>query len=189
MSDVGDVVLEQIRTGYRRTHTTLLDVAAKSDEASFAKALGSANSIAFNLWHVARWDDSLFASAAGAIPEIAGQLGHPHEIWTRDKLRERWGLPAELGGGGAGTGLPKDDAQGLVLPERPILVDYATRVFEEFADRMKRLDEAALARTIPPKNQRSVAHWILYYWEHAARHLGMMEALRGVFGEAGSARG
>ena len=48
---------------------------------------------------------------------------------------------------------------------------------------------AALALTIPPKNERTVGHWLLYYWEHASRHLGMMEALRGVFGEAGSARG
>jgi DinB family protein len=189
MWDVTEFVVEQVRIGYRRTHTGILDVASKTGEAAFAKPFGTANSVAFNLWHVARWDDSLFASAAESIPEIADQLGRPEQLWTREKLQERWGLPPELGGGGAGTGLPRDDAQGLVLPARLVLVDYATRVFTEFAERMKRLDESALARTIPPKNERTVGHWVLYYWEHAARHLGMMEALRGVFGEAGSARG
>ena len=184
-----DFILEQVRVGYRRTHAAILDVANKSDEVAFAKPFGNANSIAFNLWHVARWDDSLFESAASAIPELADQLGRPQQLWTRESLQERWGLPAELGGGAAGTGLPKDDAHGLVLPHRSVLIDYAQRVFDDFAERMKRLDESALARTVPPKNERTIAHWVLYYWEHAARHLGMMEALRGVLGEAGSARG
>ena len=62
-------------------------------------------------------------------------------------------------------------------------------MFDEFADHLKLLDSAALALTIPPKNERTVGHWVLYYWEHAARHLGMIEALRGAFGESGSARG
>ena len=67
--------------------------------------------------------------------------------------------------------------------------DQATRVFDEFATSASRLREAHLEHAIPPKNERTVGHWFLYYWEHAARHLGMVEALRGVFGESGSARG
>ena len=184
-----DVVLDQVRIGYRRTHDALVDVALKTEDAAFDRAAGTANSIAFNLWHVARWDDSLFPQIAQYVPQLASTLGSPEQIWTREGLAQKWLLPSDLGGGAAGTGLPQDTAHGLILPARPELVDYAKRVFAEFAERLKLLDSDALARTIPPKNERSVGHWVLYYWEHAARHLGMIEALRGAFGESGSARG
>ena len=184
-----EFVLDQVRVGYRRTHDAIIDVARKTDETSFDKPFGTANSVAFNLWHVARWDDSLFESMARAVPQLAERLGRPVQLWTRESLGERWGLKADLGGGGAGTGLPRDDAQGLVLPSRDVLLDYSTRVFAGFADHLTRISSADLEHLIPPKNERSLGHWVLYYWEHAARHLGMMEALRGVFGESGSARG
>lgn len=184
-----EFLLDQIRVGYRRTHESLVDVARRSDETTFHSPYGTANSIAFNFWHVARWDDSLFPSMAQQVTELADPLGHPEQLWARENIGQRWRLPSELGGGAAGTGLPQDTAHGLVLPARDELLSYATRVFDEFADRIKRLDSAALERTLPPKNERTVGHWLLYYWEHAARHLGMMEALRGVHGESGSARG
>ncbi len=182
-------VLEEIRVGYRRTHRTLLDVARAASAETFARPFGTANSIAFNLWHVARWDDSLFPSAGRAIPALAPTLGRPDQLWVREKIGQRWGLPDELGGGGAGTGLPTDAAHGLVLPARDELVSYAERVFAEFSERLVQIDDAMLARRVPPKNERSVGGWLLSYWEHAARHLGMIEALRGVLGEVGSARG
>jgi len=184
-----EFVLDQVRIGYRRTHDGLIDVASKTDESAFHKAAGTANSIGFNLWHVARWDDSLFPQIATSIDQLARPLGSPEQLWVREDLATKWRLPSDLGGGAAGTGLPQDTAHGLELPARAELVDYATRVFDEFAERIKKLDSAALAITIPPKNERTVGHWVLYYWEHAARHLGMMEALRGFFGESGSARG
>jgi hypothetical protein len=183
-----EFVLDQVRVGYRRTHDALIDVASKADEITFLKAAGTANSIGFNLWHVARWDDSLFPQIA-RFGELAKPLGSPEQLWVREDLAKKWRLPSDLGGGAAGTGLPQDTAHGLELPARSELVDYVTRVFDEFADRITLLDSAALTRTIPPMNERTVGHWVLYYWEHAARHLGMMEALRGVWGESGSARG
>ena len=189
-----EFLLDQIRVGYRRTHESLIDVAQKSDEISFHKPYGTANSIAFNFWHVARWDDSLFPSMAQHVTELAEPLGHPEQLWTRENIGQRWLLPSELGGGAAGTGLPQDTALAAEASRTLAqLLSYATRVFDEFADRIKRLDTAALERTLPPqnnkKNERTVGHWLLYYWEHAARHLGMIEALRGVHGESGSARG
>ena len=184
-----EFVLDQVRVGYRRTHEGLIDVAGKTEEPAFHKAAGTANSIAFNLWHVARWDDSLFPQIATSIRELATPLGSPEQLWVREDLARKWRLPSDLGGGAAGTGLPQDTAHGLELPARAELLDYARRVFDEFAVNIRKLDSAALAQTIPPKNERTVGHWVLYYWEHAARHLGMIEALRGALGEPGSARG
>jgi hypothetical protein len=186
---MSEFVLEQVRVGYRRTHEAIIDVASQVDEGALHRPAGTANSIGFNLWHVARWDDSLFPQMATSVSGLGALLGGPEQIWTREGLAQKWLLPSDLGGGAAGTGLPQDTAHGLVLPARAELLAYATRVFAEFAQRITRLDSAALARTIPPKNERTVGHWLLYYGEHAARQLGMMEALRGVWGESGSARG
>lgn len=187
---MGEQLLADIRTGYRRVHSSLLDVARSTAPDVFDRPLSRANSIAFNFWHVARWDDSLFPSIAHAVPELGERLGAPTELWVRERIGERWNMPPELGGGSAGTGLPTDAAQGLVLPGREELVAYAERVFDEFSERLDRVDEESLSRTVTgPRGDRTIGNWLLYYWEHASRHLGMMEALRGAFGEAGSARG
>jgi hypothetical protein len=186
---VGDIALDDLREGYGRTHASLLDVSRKTDGALFHVARGAANSIGFNLWHVARWDDSLFPTIANLIPELSPRLGALEEIWARDRLAEAWGMPSELGAGGAGTGLPRDDAQGLRLPDRETVLAYATDVFDEFSRTLDRLEADMLPRSPTTARKRTVAQTVLYYWEHAARHLGMIEALRGVLGEAGSARG
>src|ERR1700741_4070139 len=94
-----DVTLDQVRVGYRRTHEALLDVAAKTDESAFHKPAGTANSIGFNLWHVARWADSLSPRLGGAITGLRAPLGEPQQIWIRENLAQRWQLPSDLGGG------------------------------------------------------------------------------------------
>jgi hypothetical protein len=48
-----------------------------------------------------------------------------------------------------------------------------------------------LASKLAPPEQvwtRTSGSRVIYYWEHAARHLGMVEALRGLLGESASAR-
>lgn len=182
-----NVAFDEVLSGYRRTHAALLDVSRKTDAALFHEVRGAANSIGFNLWHVARWDDSLFPGLAQQVPALAAKLAPPEQVWTRGGLAKAWGLPEQLGGGGAGTGLPRDDAQGLRLPLPAVVIAYAAQVFEEFSRTLDRLDPAMLALEASPG--RSAGSRVIYYWEHAARHLGMVEALRGVLGESGSARG
>jgi hypothetical protein len=182
-----DIAFDEVLSGYRRTHASLLDVSRKTDGASFHEVRGAANSVGFNLWHVARWDDSLFPGLAQQVPVLASKLASSPQVWTRRGLAKAWGMPEQLGGGGAGTGLPRDDAQGLRLPEPAAVIAYATEVFEEFSRTLDRLEAPMLALEASPG--RSVGSRVIYYWEHAARHLGMVEALRGVLGESGSARG
>jgi hypothetical protein len=182
-----DIAFDEVLSGYRRTHAALLDVSRKTNAAVFHEVRGAANSIGFNLWHVARWDDSLFPGLAQQVPAFASKVAPPEQVWTRRGLAKVWGMPEELGGGGAGTGLPRDDAQGLRLPEGGVVIAYAAEVFDAFSRTLDRLDPSLLALEAGPG--RSVGSRVIYYWEHAARHLGMVEALRGVFGESGSARG
>ena len=111
-----DIAFDEVLSGYRRTHAALLDVSRKTDAALFNEVRGAANSIGFNLWHVARWDDSLFPGLAQQVPALVSKLAAPEQVWTRRDLASAWGMPEQLGGGGAGTGLPRDDAQGLRPP-------------------------------------------------------------------------
>jgi hypothetical protein len=182
-----DVAFDEVLSGYRRTHAALLDVSRRTDAALFNEVRGAANSIGFNLWHVARWDDSLFPGLAQQVPPLLSKLAPREQVWTRRGLAKAWAMPEQLGGGGAGTGLPRDDAQGLRLPEPEVVIAYAAEVFEGFSGILGRLDPSMLALEASPG--RTVGSRVIYYWEHAARHLGMVEALRGVLGESGSARG
>jgi hypothetical protein len=45
-----DVAFDEVLSGYRRTHASLLDVARKTDATLFNEVRGAANSIGFNLW-------------------------------------------------------------------------------------------------------------------------------------------
>jgi hypothetical protein len=147
---VRDVAFDEVLSGYRRTHTSLLDVARKTNAARFNEVRGAANSIGFNLWHVARWDDSLFPGLAQQVPALASKLAPPEQVWTRGGLAKAWGMPEQLGGGGAGTGLPRDDAQGLRLPGPEVVIAYAAEVFDEFSRTLDRLEPAMLALEASP---------------------------------------
>ena len=81
-----NVAFDEVLTGYRRTHAALLDVSRKTDAALFHEVRGAANSIGFNLWHVARWDDSLFPGLAQQVPARASKLAPPEQVWTRGGL-------------------------------------------------------------------------------------------------------
>src|SRR3954471_4026993 len=116
---MSEFVLDQVRLGYRRTHEALIDVASKAEESTLHNAAGTANSIGFNLWHVARWDDSLFPQMATHVSALAAPLGHPEQLWIREDLAQRWQLPSDLGGGAAGTGLPQDTAMAWSCPPAP----------------------------------------------------------------------
>jgi hypothetical protein len=185
-----DRLIEQVRTGYVRVHAQLLEALEKTAAEHVQRPIGNANSIAFNVWHVARWDDFLIPGLIKRTPPLGTRLGDVEQIWVREDLGRDWGMPETLGAQQAGTGLPSDDARGLLLPDRAVLGEYAGRVFRALDAHLARLDEEMFDLEVDVNDQERprVSEVVLYYWEHAARHLGMIEAVRGALGEVGSAR-
>lgn len=156
-------------------------------------------SVAFNLWHLARWDDLHASLLSDMTPSLNGQLGSRPELWSARGLARAWGFPTSLGVAETGMGIDEDVSVTLPLPSKPVLVDYARDAFAAMQEVLAAVTEddlvdhgtIDLARTpwITKRTPRgSVAGSILVFSDHGNRHLGMIEALRGLQGLRGSAR-
>jgi hypothetical protein len=156
------------------------------------------NSIAFNLWHIARWADHMQSVVGALTPGLRERLGTSSEIWMREALSAKWGFPAgRLGSAETGMGMDEDTSAELPLPPKDELVAYATRAFDAADRAVKEVRDDDLARsaefdpaTVPwasPSEYGTVADWILGGIRHDSRHLGMIEALKGVAGLRGTA--
>jgi len=115
-----------------------------------------------------------------------------------EALAARWGLAeATLGNAQTGMGMDEDVSAKLALPVKADVVAYATRSFAAVDALLASVDDELLDelvrvphdRTpwISQARPRTVLYWILLYLDHGARHLGMVETLRGIAGLEGTA--
>ncbi len=187
MSDALSVMRERIA----RTNSQLLALTTDLPEASFARRHGPrAPSIRFHLFHASRWADkvqSWLPSASGHLHEL---FGRRPQIWEAQEIAAKWGLSGmDLGESGTGMGVPDDDAAALPLPVRDVVTSYAASAFAEL--------EQALAQLKPEHieiecrdfsgRENTVGGALVHHLIHSNRHLGMIEALRGVLGVRGTA--
>jgi hypothetical protein len=155
--------------------------------------------VAFDLWHVGRWADHLASILSEMTPALRERIGASPEIWTTEQLVDKWGLPAGRLGH-VDTGMTMDDevAATLPLPPKDVLLDYVGRAFDRAQKVVGDLrdDDLLVPAEIDPArvpwltspNQYGVPlSWVVAYTRHDARHLGMIEALKGVAGMRGTA--
>lgn len=176
---------------YKVNHKLILGLAdSLTDDQMLWRPTGYNNSIAFNLWHIARWSDNLIAEVLKEYPDLDLDLGDATEIWEQESLAEKWGLPPVLYPGG--TGLSDDAVEGLKFPSKEEMIAYLRKTFsrtEEFIEKLdtrysaaKPVDDQSAHKTV------TEVRWHLYYYlMHHCRHLGMMEALKGLLTGKGSA--
>src|SRR3954471_2101724 len=132
-------------------------------------------SIRFHLFHIARWGDVLLQRLAGA----------DNQIWHAEGIAQSWGFdPAALGVGESGEMLDDETAMAMALPERKILFAYCDRVFAAADHALAVVGDAEMHRTVTDSDGRSssLGTSIAGQLSHTARHLGMIECLRGVQG-------
>lgn len=144
----------------------------------------TAPSIAFHVWHIARYSDRNQAMLAN----ISGGSGT--EIWESQGIADRWGLDtSKLGGVQTGMGMSDTDSANLTLPERADLLAYTEWTIRLLEEQIARLDDQSLSTDVsaPSGSSTTVGAALLSHLTHASRHLGMIEALRGVQGERGTA--
>jgi hypothetical protein len=147
-------------------------------------------SIAFHVWHVSRWADLLQARMPGMTEMLGRTLGEGKQIWDDEHLSEQWGLARlDLGGDATGMGMDDDVSAALPLPPKDRLLDYARRAFEAANRAVDAADEEQLRESCTDLYGRktSVGAAVLGHLAHVNRHLGMIEALRGVRGLRGTA--
>jgi hypothetical protein len=112
------------------------------------------------------------------------------EIWVAEGLVDRWGLAGhDLGYRETGMSLPDASAVTLPLPASSVLLDYAERAFAAAEAASAAVnDERFVAPGQDPLGRAiTVGDAVLNHLFHVGRHLGMIEALRGVLGLHGTA--
>jgi len=175
---------ETLLRSYRLAHERLLKAAEELSPEQFASSAGpSLHSVAWQLWHAARWDDvfaSYFHRAAAQEPRT--------QVWERESLADRWSLPSgSLGRRDTGTELSDEAAEEIRFPAQEEVVGYARLAFA-YADEAIQLisdDQLLALPKVEPDGDTKLDN-VLIYLEHLSRHLGMIESIRGLQKSVGS---
>ncbi len=198
MEPMATIVIQRIQ----RTHGWLQKAAADLPDEDLARGFAmTAPPVGWHLWHIARWADRLQASFPNQ-PFGAARFWDPdRQIWFRDRLSSRWGLePKTLGH--LQTGVTMTAEAALALPARvpgEALRAYARQAFGAVDAAIQELSGAQLtegrnsileeghetAEAAGPET--TVSADLGFHLSHASRHLGCIEALRGLFEKPGSA--
>jgi hypothetical protein len=178
---------DEIAARFSDWHKRAIDcVAGVSEEAAAWRPDTGPQSLLWQLWHVARWDDRF----AWIIADRAVGLRHnvpKHEIWLRDSVAANWGWPADLqlGRGNAGTGLSREQNAALVFPGIQPVVDYARAAFHHVELAVASLDPATMGEIPARSKEKDTDSWAtnaLMYLEHLPEHISVMEVLRSLQG-------
>jgi hypothetical protein len=137
-------------------------------------------SIRFHLFHIARCADNLTQLLTGA----------DQEVWYAEGTATRWSLdPAALGLGENGAMVNDEVAMLLPLPGREELLAYCDRVLAAADDALAAVGDEQISQSITEADGQvcSLGESIADQLSHTARHLGMIECLRGMQGLRGTA--
>lgn len=174
---------------FQDMHRIVLNLAESLDDEQLRwRPEGYPTSIGFHLWHLARESDYLKAALNQHFSELGPDFGQAVEIWMADGLAERWGFPADTG---VGTGMSDEVAATLPFPPKADLLDYLRRAYAAIEAYVELLDSRYAraedgGEALASKLERVRAN-LLVFLLHDARHLGMMECLKGLQTGFGSA--
>lgn len=137
-------------------------------------------SIRFHLFHIARWADRLHQLLTGA----------ERQVWHAEGVAARWGLePSDLGFAESGAMVDDEAAMALPLPQRDTLLAYCNRVLAAADEALADVGDEQMSRLATDFQGQpfAIGDGIADQLSHTARHLGMIECLRGVQGLQGTA--
>ncbi|MEX2237793.1 MAG: DinB family protein [Dehalococcoidia bacterium] len=184
-ADPADIAPHVVAKAIARLHRITLERVEKLSDQDFAwRPTSGSPSMAFHTWHMGRWADLLLSLLSGA------DGGKRQQVWDAEELAARWGIAQrDLGQDGTGMGLEDEASASLRLPERDTLLSYTCEVFAAVDAALAALDGAGYARESLDLygRQSIVAEAVVSHLGHLSRHLGMIEALCGVQGAAGTA--
>jgi hypothetical protein len=169
---------------YKLTHERLLTAAEELSGEQFIWSAGpTLHSVAWQLWHAARWDDvlaSYFHRALARDPRA--------QVWDRESLADQWALTSgSMGVRDTGTAMTNEAAEEIRFPDQKEVVAYAGRAFAYAEEAIELIsDDVLLAVAKDDPDGDTQLDNVLIYLEHLSRHLGMIESIRGLQGLVGS---
>jgi hypothetical protein len=182
-----------IASRYRTCHEAALTMVDELSVNQFEwRPTKGPQSIAWNLWHIARWDDYLAEVLVKQTPSLR-HLGPPKQVWKELNLATRWGLgSADLGLEDGGTGLADGQAAAMKFLSKEAVVEYAGGAFEHLDSVLPELDDTLIRLLLPTVTTEafpmhdSYGVTVMEMFRHACEHLGTMQALKGMLGLRGS---
>jgi DinB family protein len=173
---------ESLLRSYQLAHARLLTAAEGLPPEQFAWSAGpSLHSVAWQLWHAARWDDVF-----GSYLHRAFARDPRTQVWERETLAARWSLvPGSLGRRDTGTEMSDEMAEEIRFPDQKEVISYARLAFAYTEEGIALVPDARLlAIEKDDPDGDSLLDNVLIYAEHLSRHLGMIESIRGLQGSA-----
>jgi hypothetical protein len=168
---------------YALTHERLLKAAEELSPEQFARSAGpSLHSVAWQLWHAARWDD-FFAA------HFHKDFAHDPQtqVWERESLAERWSFASgAMGRRDTGTEMSDEMAEKVKFPDRKEVVSYARLAFAYADEAVRLMRDQLLEVAKDDADGDTNLDNVLIYLEHLSRHLGMIESIKGLQGLVGS---
>src|ERR1700674_2865388 len=168
---------------YARNLGEILELCRSLDERTLRRRRPGTNTVAHDLWHVARWADHLQSIISEMSPELTERLGVRPEIWASESFKSRWGMGSlDLGHADTGMGMDEELAATMPLPATPELLAYAERtaaaamsiVSDLTEDDLRHPALVAQARSTwldpGPESRGLVFNWVLAYLRHDAEH-------------------
>lgn len=183
-------VAETLTSNLSDAYARVLKLVEDLDEESLRRGDRRSPSIAFHAWHIARWCDRFQATLAAWSPSWRERIGDGREVWEADELSRLWHFDrAVLGFGETGMRMDEDIAAGLPFPPKPELLAYAKKAFAAAERAAAGIDDELLEARGPDLygSENTVVGVLVRHGSHVARHLGMIEALRGAHGLRGTA--
>jgi hypothetical protein len=169
---------ESLLRAFKLAHERLLTAGEVLSPEQFAWSAGpSLHSVAWQLWHAARWDD-VFASYfhKALVKEPRSQ------VWERESLADRWSLTSgSMGLRDTGTKMSDEAADEVRFPHQKEVAGYARLAFAYAEEAITLISDDLLlaAPKVEPEGDTKFDNALIYL-EHLSRHLGMIEAIRGL---------
>jgi hypothetical protein len=178
---------------YKKCHVATLAMVEELTEDQFRwRASRGPQSIGWNLWHIARWDDYLAEVLVQQTPSL-GHLGAAQQVWKAHNIAARWGLDStDLGLEEGGTSLTDLQAAAMTFPSKRAVVEYAEQAFDHLDAILPELDDSLIPQVLPTVTTEAFPMHdpygvtVVEMFRDACEHLGTMQALKGMLGLRGS---
>jgi DinB superfamily len=178
---------------YKACHAAALAMVGELSQEQFRwRPERGPQSIGWNLWHIARWDDYIAEVLLQQTPSL-GHLGPARQVWKERNVATRWGLDSvDLGLEDGGTSLADLQAAAMTFPSKEAVIEYAEGAFDHLDAILPELDDSLILQVLPTVTTEAFPTHdpygvtIMEMFRHACEHLGMMQALKGMLGLRGS---
>lgn len=185
---MNDALVNALKGRYLLGHRRLYKMLEGLTDEQFAwKPAPATHSIAFNVWHMARWADYLQAKIPSMSPSLDRKLGPGVQIWETEELASKWSLDRDaLGWGQTGLNMNDEAAADLPLPSMSVVMEYLRRAFDAMERTLEAIDDQELRVLYRSPHQwegeRLVGEYIISYAIHNDFHRGQVAYVRRLLG-------